>query len=88
MAILPPYCNWLHLPEDHPSAVAAFIISELSVNPKLGIGDACALLKAPLLVDFLMKSIRLAHRDASLMALSMGVEAEKKDLEQTEESPD
>lgn len=37
------------------------------------------MLKRPLLVDAVMKSIRIAHRDASLMALNTGVETEKKD---------
>lgn len=88
VAELPPYSGWAHLPTSQEEAVAAFIISELSVQPKLGIGDACALLKAPLLVDLLLKSIRLAHRDASMMVLGSGVEAEKKDSAQTEDSPD
>jgi hypothetical protein len=85
---LAPFKDWVHLPTSQEEAVAAFIISELSVEPKLGIGDACALLKAPLLVDFLLKSIRIAHRDASMMSLSAGVDAEKKDLEEMETPPD
>lgn len=88
MAELPPYSGWTHLPSTQEEAVAAFIISELSVEPKLGIGDACAILKAPLLMDFLLKSVRMAHRDASLMSLSAGVDAEKKDSEEIAEPPE
>lgn len=87
MAELPLYSQWAHLPTSEEEAVAAFIISELSVEPKLGIGDACAILKAPLLMDLLLKSVRMAHRDASMMVLSSGVEAEKKDSEGTTEPP-
>lgn len=88
MAKMPPYSKWIQLPRSQEDAVAAFIISELSVTPKIPIGQACALLKAPLLVDFLLKSIRIAHRDASLMSLGSGVEAEKKDSEPIAESQD
>ncbi len=88
MASLAPYKDWHYLPTSQEEAVSAYIISELSQDPKIPIAHACAMLKAPMLIDLLMKAIRIAHKDASLMSLSAGVEAEKKDSDAIAEPQD
>lgn len=66
------------IPKSPAEAMAAFTISELSVEPKLEHLDAFKILKAPWLVETLLSTIDLHNKSIAKLWESKAVESAKK----------
>ncbi|MCW5943314.1 MAG: hypothetical protein KIS66_13865 [Fimbriimonadaceae bacterium] len=72
------------VPEDAGDAFVAYLIAELSVEPKIGLRDALRMLRAPMLADHVYQSIRSASKELDMVRLADRVEASKKKRAETE----
>jgi len=72
-----------YLPDTPSEAMAAFTISELSVEPKLEHLDALKILRAPWLVETILSAIDLNNKSIAKLWESKAVEASKKNSSET-----
>lgn len=82
-AVEPAHPFYGHVPESPSDAMAAFTISELSVEPRLEHLDALKILKAPWLVETILSAIDTHNKSISKLWEARAVEMAKKNLSGT-----
>lgn len=73
-------------PETSQEAAYAFMISELSTTPKINQLQACKMLRAPFLVDVIVKRIEAESKTVESVIMAKLVTESKKNLEEISES--